>query len=63
MFSLKLAMSKTKELNGIAFPLIVQNIATTAIVVADAAIVGRLSKQAFNAVGVVGALFSSLRHN
>ncbi|MCL1786810.1 MAG: MATE family efflux transporter, partial [Defluviitaleaceae bacterium] len=49
---------KVRDLNRIALPLIIQNLSTTAILMADVAIIGRLSPAAFNAVGVVSGLFS-----
>ena len=52
------AREKAQALNKIALPLIIQNLSTTAILLADVAIIGRLSHEAFNAVGVVSALFS-----
>ena len=54
---LALNKEKTRRLNEIALPLIVQNLSGMTIITADKAIIGRISPEAFNAVGVVGGLF------
>ena len=46
------------RLNKIALPLIFTNLVGVATVLADQAIIGRISTEAFNAVGAAGALFS-----
>ena len=52
--------SSAKELNNIALPLIIQNMTGVIVVATDKAIIGRISPEAFVAVGVVGSLLSLL---
>ena len=60
MLSLEKFRLASKDLNRIALPLIIQNMTSVIIVATDKAIIGRVSPEAFNAVGVVGALLSLL---
>jgi len=56
LLSIKQFKLTTKELNKIALPLIIQNMAGVVVVAADQAIIGRISPEAFIAVGTVGSL-------
>jgi len=57
---MKKLKTAAKELNSIALPLIVQNMTGVLIAVTDQAIIGRISLEAFNAVGAVSSLFMLL---
>lgn len=58
MLSLKQIHLNIKDLNKIAVPLIIQSMTGIIITLTDQAMVGRISVEAYNSVGVVGSLLS-----
>ena len=60
MWNLRQFRSATKDLNKIALPLIIHNMTSTIMVALDKVIIGRVSPEAFNAVGAVGSLLALL---